>query len=101
MASSPWRVPGWDGAKVRTTLHEAPPASVAPQFVVSVKSPVSTSESAKADAPVFWMVRVWVLAETLVTATALAKLSVAGETPRLGLTLTPLAVPRAAAASQA
>ena len=84
-ASRPWRAPGCDGAKVKTTLQELPPAKVAVQLVVSVKSPVRTSESAKAEAPVFWMVRVWVLLETPVTATAVAKLSDGGGDAEVGV----------------
>ena len=83
-------MPGCDGAKLKRTLQEALPARVAAQLVVSVKSPVSARVSAKAVAPVFWMVRVWVALETLVTTTALGKLIEVVETERLGLTLAPL-----------
>ena len=45
--SRPWRVPGWDGAKVTRTEQVELAARVAVQLVVSVKSPVRVRARAK------------------------------------------------------
>jgi hypothetical protein len=81
----PWRVPGCEGAKVRTTVQEALPARVAGQSVASVKSPVRVRAREKATGPVLPMVTVWVLEEVVVTGTELGKVIVAGVRVRLGL----------------
>src|ERR1700731_1926865 len=83
-------MPGCEGAKLRTTLQWAPAARGAAQLVVWAKSPVRVVESAKAMAPVFAMVTVWVSVETPVTTTGLANETTTGETLREGLTEVPL-----------
>jgi hypothetical protein len=54
----PWRVPGCDGAKVRSAVQVLLPGSRAGQSVVSVKSPVTARLRAKGWAPVLPMVTV-------------------------------------------
>jgi hypothetical protein len=82
-------VPGCEGAKVRTTAQEAPPARTDGQLVESVKSPVSEIARGKGCVPVFEIVAVCELADAVVTTTALGKSSEEGVTLRLGLTVEP------------
>src|ERR1700754_4281405 len=85
----PWRAPGCEGAKVRATVHEAPPARTDGQLVESVKSPATETNNGKGCVPVFETVVVWELADVVVTTTELGKLSVEGVRVRFGLTVEP------------
>jgi hypothetical protein len=88
----PWRVPGCEGAKVRSTVQVELPARVAGQLVVSVKSPVGARVRAKGWTPMLPMVTGWVVAEVLVTRTGVGKVMEAGVTVRLGLADWPVPV---------
>jgi len=90
-ARSPWRAPGCEGAKDRTTEHEAPAERTLGQLVESVKSPVSERLSGKGWVPVLVTMAVGEFAEVVVTTTGLEKLRVVGVTTRFGLTVEPLA----------
>ena len=88
--SRPSRGPGCEGAKPTSTVQEAPPASVAGQPLVSVKSPLTFSVSAKASPPVLLTTTLCVLLETPVTTTGVANVSELAESPRLGFATLPV-----------
>ena len=89
-ASSPCLAPGCDGVKLSTTEHDAPPASVAPQLVDSVKSPATVRLSGNGSVPVFVTVTVWVFAESAGHDHRIRKIeSRQGRTTRFGFALSP------------
>jgi hypothetical protein len=70
--------------------HDAPAASVPGHASVTVKSPETASVSARELVPVFCTISVCDVAETAVTATGVANVTLLADTLRLGLAAAPV-----------